>query len=257
MAVSKRFDLSVPQRSHCKYPIQPRRKARKRRLADSSHTENLGLVQLRDWRFPAVLLWTQMWKVLEFAVTRAIGNHVALAAAVKSWRYRLLTIGYTTMLLITSYISLLSLLFLRTSASKLCACGWKLRDSNERFTHRLYNDFSKFSRRDDLSHDWLVNGYFRQSDNLAIRLDQQFDTNNVQINGGLLTLKQPGYSDDDLRMSKAISVAGIQSRELKILHGSFRTVMKIEGATGGAVGSFFWYHVRNHCHMALPSHSSV
>ena len=148
------------------------------------------------------------------------------------------------MLLITSYIALLSFILIPSNASKLCPCGWKLRDSNEHFTHRLLNDFGKFSRREDLNHQWLVNGYFRPSDNLDIRLNQQFDIQNVQVGDGVLTLKQPGYSRADLHMKKAISVAGIQSRALEILHGSFRVVMKIEGATGGAVGSFFWYHVR-------------
>lgn len=147
------------------------------------------------------------------------------------------------MLLIIFYSALFTTLFPFCTVSTPCPCGWKLRDGNGLFTHRLYNDFSKFSQREDLNHQWLVNGYFRQSDNLAIRLSQQFDVENVQVEAGLLTLKQPGYSDEDLRQNKAISVAGIQSRTLDILHGSFRTVMKIEGATGGAVGSFFWYHV--------------
>jgi hypothetical protein len=148
------------------------------------------------------------------------------------------------MLSITFYLISLTLSVASSNASKLCPCGWKLHDSNERFTHRLYNDFRKFSQREDLNREWLINGYFRPSDNLAIRLNQQFDVQNVEVNGGLMTLKQPGYSDEDLRRNKAISVAGIQSKALAILHGSFRTVMKIEGATGGAVGSFFWYHVR-------------
>ncbi len=148
------------------------------------------------------------------------------------------------MLLLTFYIILLILPFPSSTASIPCPCGWKLRSGNEHFTHHLYNDFSKFSRREDLSRDWLINGYFRQSDNLAIRLNQQFGVQNVQVNRGLLNLKQPGYSDEDMRQNKAISIAGVQSKALEILHGSFRTVMKIEGATGGAVGSFFWYHVR-------------
>jgi hypothetical protein len=147
------------------------------------------------------------------------------------------------MLSINFYITLLSLLLIPSNASKPCPCGWKLRNGNQHFTHRLFNDFSKFSQREDLNRQWLVNGYFRPSDNLDIRLNQQFDIQNVQIDDNLLTLKQPGYSDADLRMNKSISVAGIQSKALEILHGSFRAVMKIDGATGGAVGSFFWYHV--------------
>lgn len=148
------------------------------------------------------------------------------------------------MLLITLYTVLLTTLFPSYTASEPCPCGWKLRNGDGHFTHRLYNDFSKFSQREDLNRQWLINGYFRQSDNFAIRLDQEFDVQNVQVKNGLMTLKQPGYSDEDLREKKAISVAGVQSKELEILHGSFRAVMKIEGATGGAVGSFFWYHVR-------------
>lgn len=36
-------------------------------------------------------------------------------------------------------------------------------------THRINNEFSKFSQREHLNHQWLVNSYFRQSVNLAIR----------------------------------------------------------------------------------------
>ena len=153
--------------------------------------------------------------------------------------------AYQEMLSITFYITLLSLLLLPCNASTSCPCGWKLANGNQHFTHRLFNDFGRFSRREDLSHHWLVNGYFRRSDNPKIRLNQQFGVENVQIDGSVLTLTQRGYSSADSARNKATSVAGIQSRTLEILHGSFRTVMKIEGATGGAVGSFFWYHVRN------------
>lgn len=148
------------------------------------------------------------------------------------------------MLSITIYIILLSLLLLPTNASTSCPCGRKLAKSNQHFTHRLFNDFGLFSGLEDLKYHWLVNGYFRRSENPGIRLSQQFAIEIVQIDGSMLTLTQSGYSDADLRTIKAISVAGIQSKALQILHGSLRTVMRIEGATEGAVGSFFWYHVR-------------
>lgn len=148
------------------------------------------------------------------------------------------------MLSIISFTTLLGLLVSSCRASRPCPCGWRLYDSHDRFTHRLFHDFSKSSQREDLDRHWLINGYFRQADNLDVRLNQQFEVQNVQVKNGLLTLKQQGYSDEDLRTRKPISVAGIQSRTLEILHGSFRIVMKMEGATGGAVGSFFWYHVR-------------
>ena len=123
------------------------------------------------------------------------------------------------MLLIIFSAILLNVLIPSSSASKPCSCGWKLPHGNGIFTHRLYNDFSKFTQREDLTRYWLINGYFRQSDNFAIRLNQQFDAQNVQLKDGLLTLKQTGYSDEDLRKSNAISVAGVQSKALEILHG--------------------------------------
>lgn len=87
------------------------------------------------------------------------------------------------MLLIIFFSALFTMLSPSCAVSTPCPCGWKLQDGNGLFTHHLYNDFSKFSGREDLDRQWLVNGYFRQSDNLAIRLNQQFDVENVQVVG--------------------------------------------------------------------------
>ena len=132
---------------------------------------------------------------------------------------------------------------LATSSSLPCACGWQLRDNRTLFTHRLHNDFSQYSYRKDLNRDWLINGYYRESDNFAVRQHQQFDVENVKLENGILALKQSGYSDEDRVDNKPVLIAGIQSKRIDILHGSFRTVLKIEGDSGGSVGSFFWYHV--------------
>ena len=62
---------------------------------------------------------------------------------------------------------------------------------------------------------------------------------NVQIEDGNLVLIQRAYSEEDAEARNAVGVAGIQSKTLDILHGTFRTTMKIEGANGGSVASFF------------------
>lgn len=150
--------------------------------------------------------------------------------------------------MLSSILSLVLLVYipLVIASSTSCPCGWRLRDKTTVFTHRLHNDFSRFSSPKQLSRQWLINGYYRGSVNAAVQQHQQFEVTNVALENGVLTLKQPGYSDEDRIANKPVRVAGIQSRNVDILHGSFRTILKIEGASGasgGSVGSFFWYHV--------------
>ena len=144
---------------------------------------------------------------------------------------------------------LLSILHLALAAqAPLCPCGWKLA-TGEQYTHRIYKDFSRFSdvtrnivtdrKAKPFTDEFLINGYKRPADNPDIRVDMQFSPNNVQLKDGNLLLIQRAYSQADAKARKAVSIAGIQSRTLDILHGTFRTTMKIEGTNGGTVASFF------------------
>jgi len=46
----------------------------------------------------------------------------------------------------------------------------------------------------------------------------------------------------DFNSYATVSIAGIQSRRLDMLHGSYRTIFKVEGSSGGSCAGFFWYH---------------
>lgn len=132
--------------------------------------------------------------------------------------------------------------------SPTCPCGWQLK-TGEHYTHRIYYDFDRFPdvtkdiltnpKAKPLTNAFLINGYDRPADNPDIRVDMHFSPDNVQLQDGNLILIQRAYSEADAKARKAVSVAGIQSKTLDILHGTFRTTMKIEGAHGGTVASFF------------------
>ncbi|KIW87336.1 uncharacterized protein Z519_11972 [Cladophialophora bantiana CBS 173.52] len=55
-------------------------------------------------------------------------------------------------------------------------------------------------------------------------------------------MRQRGFSRADFDAYSTVSIAGIQSRRLDMLHGTYRTVFKVEGSEGGACAGFFWYH---------------
>ena len=82
--------------------------------------------------------------------------------------------------------------------------------------------------------DWMIYDYWQRADNPAIRIDAKYDISNVQIKDGNLLMRQNGYKGDS-----HISMAGLQSRRLDILYGTFRTVFKVEGNDGGSCASFF------------------
>lgn len=63
------------------------------------------------------------------------------------------------------------------------------------------------------------------------------------LQNGSLVLRQKGYSKEDRQQRNNVSVAAIASQRTDILHGSFRADIKVQGANGGSVGGFFWYHV--------------
>jgi hypothetical protein len=145
--------------------------------------------------------------------------------------------------------SLLSILHLaQAGGPPICPCGWRA-ETGEMYTHRIYNNFKEYPdvtvdiltdpQAKPFTEEFLINGYPRPADNPAIRVDMQFSPENVQIEDGNLVLIQRAYSEEDAEARNAVGVAGIQSKTLDILHGTFRTTMKIEGANGGSVASFF------------------
>jgi hypothetical protein len=145
--------------------------------------------------------------------------------------------------------SLLSILHLAQAGGlPICPCGWRT-ETGEMYTHRIYNNFKEYPdvtvdiltdpQAKSFTEEFLINGYPRPADNPAIRVDMQFSPENVQIEDGNLVLIQRAYSEEDAEARNAVGVAGIQSKTLDILHGTFRTTMKIEGANGGSVASFF------------------
>jgi hypothetical protein len=145
--------------------------------------------------------------------------------------------------------SLLSILHLAVAGGlPKCPCGWRL-STGEHYTHRIHNNFKDYPDviKDILTNpvakpftdEFLINGYARPADNPTIRVDMQYSHDNVQFRDGNLLLIQRAYSAEDAIARKAVGVAGIQSRALDILHGTFRTTLKVEGATGGSVASFF------------------
>ncbi|EXJ89816.1 hypothetical protein A1O3_02883 [Capronia epimyces CBS 606.96] len=70
----------------------------------------------------------------------------------------------------------------------------------------------------------------------------KYDWTNVELKDNHLVLKQRGFSRDDLSAYRNVSIAGIQSRTLDMVPGTYRTVFRLDGAKGGACSGFFWYH---------------
>ena len=147
---------------------------------------------------------------------------------------------------------------LATLISANCECGYLMRDSNEYFTHLIYNNFSRspnveeeFFQNWDIQ-TWTVGPGVRKS-----QFPLLHEEGNIGIQGGALILRQKGYSKEDRRLHRNVSVAAIASQRRDILHGSFRAVMKVEGAKGGSVGGFFWYHVSLSYISLIPYHYRI
>ncbi|PGH14562.1 hypothetical protein AJ80_05882 [Polytolypa hystricis UAMH7299] len=144
--------------------------------------------------------------------------------------------------------ALLSLAFLFPAANAECECGFKMNDTRDYFTHVIYNNFSAFtptktvSSNPDFYRHWVIQRWGIPPQNWAtpLPIDNQLD--NVYIQDGNLVLKQEGYSKEAILSGHNVSVASIASQSGDIIHGSFRIELKMEGATGGSVAGFFWYH---------------
>lgn len=76
----------------------------------------------------------------------------------------------------------------------------------------------------------------------------KYDAQNVRVKNGELVMQQNGYSSMDHEHLNPVHIAGLQSKATDILHGTFRTELKLDGYDGGSCASFFWYHVGvDHC----------
>jgi hypothetical protein len=137
-----------------------------------------------------------------------------------------------------------------------CACGYRIRGTDDVYTHRIEYDFSQIDDTKDLlksedtnvkafMKDFMVYDYWQRADSAEIRIDAKYDTSNVRIQDGKLWLQQQGYNE-----GSHISMAGIQSRRLDIQLGTFRTVFKVEGDDGGSCASFFWYKVSDYSRLS-------
>jgi hypothetical protein len=93
------------------------------------------------------------------------------------------------------------------------------------------------------TNQWLIYDYWQRADNPTVRIDAKYDLANVQLRDKMLVMQQKGYSDADRKAGRRISMSGFQSKRLDIIHGTFRTTFKVEGANGGSCASFFWYRV--------------
>lgn len=148
-----------------------------------------------------------------------------------------------------SLLRLLLLLPLVELVEAQCECGYSMDETGDYFTHAIYNNFSTFapskavSKNSGFALDWIAQGWAMPYVSRITPLAIQNTLENVYIDDGNLILKQAGYPNEAVMAGRNVSVASISSRVDDIFHGSFRTEMKVEGATGGSVAAFFWYHV--------------
>ncbi|ETN45358.1 uncharacterized protein HMPREF1541_09189 [Cyphellophora europaea CBS 101466] len=84
--------------------------------------------------------------------------------------------------------------------------------------------------------DWMIYDYWQRADDPAIRVDAKYNHQNVRVQDGSLLLLQKGFTD-----GTHVSMAGIQSKRIDILHGTFRAIFKVTGDSGGSCAGFFWY----------------
>lgn len=145
------------------------------------------------------------------------------------------------------------LLFTTAVADSNCPCGWIDDASGLVYTHRIKHDFStwpdvvdlkKDVRAKALMDDFMIYDFAKASDNHDVRLDVEYEASNIQVKNGAMIMKQKGYTVEDHKKWNPVSISGLQTRNIDILHGSFRVEMKLSGFEGSTCASFFWYHVR-------------
>ncbi|KAK5377513.1 hypothetical protein LTR20_001974 [Exophiala xenobiotica] len=90
-------------------------------------------------------------------------------------------------------IGALTIILASLSYGADCPCGWRLKEQNALYTHRLLEDFSQYP---DVTS--ILNNPTAIADNPAIRLNAKYDWRNVEIKNKSLVLKQRRYSADDL-----------------------------------------------------------
>ncbi|PGG98479.1 hypothetical protein AJ79_08851 [Helicocarpus griseus UAMH5409] len=147
--------------------------------------------------------------------------------------------------------SVLLVLFLLLSAVEVvdasCECGFYMNDTRDYFTHIIYNNFSAFPAtkplrsNPDFAQNWVIQEWSVPPGNWVTPLGISNKEENVFLKDGNLVLRQQGYSKENILKGANVSVASIASASGDIIHGSFRAEFKMENATGGSCGGFFWY----------------
>lgn len=134
-----------------------------------------------------------------------------------------------------------------------CECGYLVKD--DRYTHSIITNFARVLDCDDISYgseheldDWEVMEWGSDAETRGTEtvLPTQNNATNVWIQSGQLHLRQRGYSDDDLKNKRPVSISEIQSTRDDILYGSFRATYRIQvedNTEGGGVSGFFFYRV--------------
>ncbi|EFW13249.1 hypothetical protein D8B26_004141 [Coccidioides posadasii str. Silveira] len=140
------------------------------------------------------------------------------------------------------------LFFFAIVANAACECGFRMNDTSQYFTHIIYSNFTQYSPGKKLAsnpefrRNWAIQRWNMPSINWATPLPVLNEQENVYLENGHMVLRQVGYPKEGILAGRNVSVASVAGQSGDLLHGSFRTEVKIEGAEGGSVGAFFWYH---------------
>ncbi|KAI1908120.1 hypothetical protein LOZ53_004312 [Ophidiomyces ophidiicola] len=145
----------------------------------------------------------------------------------------------------------LAVLIFALAAKAACECGFRMHDTSQYFTHIIYSNFSQYDRskklaaHNEFKRNWVIQRWSMSSVSWRTPLPVQNWDENVYLEDGTMVLRQLGYPAEGILAGKNVSIASIAGQSDEIFHGSFRTEIKIEGAQGGSVGAFFWYHDDN------------
>lgn len=148
-------------------------------------------------------------------------------------------------------------MILTVGINAACECGFRMSDTGQYFTHIIYTNFSRLASTKTLAsnpefkRNWAIQKWNMPAVNWATPLPIHNQEQNVYLENGNMVLRQVGYPKEGILVGRNVSIASVAGLSNDVLHGSFRTEMKIEGANGGSVGAFFWYHVG----IAIPTHT--
>ncbi|EEP77284.1 predicted protein [Uncinocarpus reesii 1704] len=129
-----------------------------------------------------------------------------------------------------------------------CECGFRMNDTRHYFTHIIYSNFSQYSpakrltSNPEFKRNWAIQQWSMPSISWATPLPVQNLQENVYLEDGTMILRQIGYPKEGVLAGRNVSIASVAGQSGDLFHGSFRTEFKLEGADGGSVAAFFWYH---------------